>query len=457
MKHGSVPRLERQQNVPPRNFRITNMVMPMIVISLATVQFYHCWQVTGAKRGLEVVGSEMPVFLAKSLLRYSLRDPSHENPTAGSSHPLSALLPQPFAFTPLPKLPQHQSIGACLMVKGDNDLLSEWIPYHFTVLPLRHLLVATDNNNTEDPQQVLDRWKLANTGLNFKIVNVSSFESTMHGPLQFDLEKDLVRYNRDVQKKGQPTVNSTEDLLFQRDVAHHHLMHKQTALISYCTNYMKEAGVRWVTYHDTDEFLVINRNEPSMDLSALADHYWNATALDILQKHSTTNSSFKDQTCYVLPRVTVGATENFTCPEADDTVRFARRNFDHFSIFNTLRFHKHAKKDDFAKNRFGKAFVNIHNLSQHELDSKPNNIHRPFPRKCPRPVAQVSKSPFYLLHYVGGWERFHAKGDIRRGYSEWRKRAMIADSTSCCEQQPYRWLAQFIQQVGLERAQYLMG
>jgi hypothetical protein len=288
--------------------------------------------------------------------------------------------------------------------------------------------------------------------LHYKIVHVSDFETTTHGPFQVDLKRDLHRFNRDLQKRGLSPINNTDDLLFQRDVAHHHLMHKQMALISYCTRYMKQQGVQWVTFHDTDEFLVINRNEESIELIGNA----NSTVVDILQSNPRTNASMESQ-CYVLPRVTVGAMDNYTCPGSEDTIRFAKDNFEHLEVFSTLRFQQHADKDDFSKNRFGKAFLNISILSQQQVDSKPHNIHRPFPNSCPRPIAQVSKSPFYLMHYMGAWERFRAKGDIRRGFDEWQKRARIVDSTSCCAQQAFQWLPQFVQQVGLERAQYLLG
>lgn len=351
------------------------------------------------------------------------------------------------------------------MVKGDNDLLTEWLPYHFTVLPLRHLLIATDTDNLEDPKDVLQRWNLAQTGLQYTIVNVSAFESTLYGPFQRNLKKDLKRFNMDLVKKGKPKINTTDDVSFQRDVAHHYLIHKQVSLISYCTQYMKERGVQWVTYHDTDEFLVINNsvmnrlhnNKSSANNVHGEKADYAATVIDILQRQFTEQENSTNKSCHVLPRVTVGAMENFTCPESESTVRFAQGSFEMFSIFNTLRFQQHAHIDDFAKNRFGKAMVDISRLSETQLEAKPNNIHRPFPKSCPRPVAPVATSPFYLLHYVGGWERFQAKNDIRRGYTEWLERASYAESTWSCAQRHYEWLPRFVNRVGLERARYLLG
>jgi len=99
-----------------------------------------------------------------------------------------------FHFPPLPVLSRNESFGACLMVKGDNDLLSEWIPYHYTLLPLRHLLVVTDVGNLEDPRSVLNKWRTANTNLDWWVANVSEFE-TMYG--EWDKEHaEISFYNR---------------------------------------------------------------------------------------------------------------------------------------------------------------------------------------------------------------------------------------------------------------------
>jgi hypothetical protein len=428
------------QSFAKRRLTITTFV-PLVVMTLVMMQFYHFWRLNRQIRDLKSEESES---LMIESIEHHIQQP-HINKSSNSSTTLQT-------FPPLSKLSKRNSFGACLMVKGDNDFLTEWLPYHFTILPLRYLLIASDSNNTEDPRHVLDRWNVSNTGLHYKIVNISDLETITHNAFQVDPIRDLNRFNRGLKKKRLPPINSTDDLLFQRDVAHHHLMHKQLVLISYCTKYMKELGVQWVTFHDTDEFMVINRNEGSIDLMGNA----NATVVDILQSNPQPDTTSKGE-CYVLPRVTVGAMENYTCLGSKNIIRFATDKFDKLEVFNTLRFQQHADKNDFSKNRFGKAFLNINSLSQKELEMKPNNIHRPFPISCPRPVAQVSESPFYLMHYVGGWERFRAKRDIRRGFAEWQERAMIADSTSCCAQQVFRWLPQFVHQVGLQRAQYLLG
>eukprot|EP00588_Corethron_pennatum_P009150 CAMPEP_0194271248 /NCGR_PEP_ID=MMETSP0169-20130528/5088_1 /TAXON_ID=218684 /ORGANISM="Corethron pennatum, Strain L29A3" /LENGTH=204 /DNA_ID=CAMNT_0039013557 /DNA_START=100 /DNA_END=711 /DNA_ORIENTATION=+ len=49
-------------------------------------------------------------------------------------------------------------ISACLLVKDDNHILSEWIAYHYTTLPLRHLVVAVDPISETSPADILGRW-----------------------------------------------------------------------------------------------------------------------------------------------------------------------------------------------------------------------------------------------------------------------------------------------------------
>ena len=80
-----------------------------------------------------------------------------------------------YAFPPIVQKPVNDSFGACLMLKEDNELLYEWLAYHYTTLPLRFLFVASDIGNLQNPEEVLMRWKTANTDLEFWVQNASEF------------------------------------------------------------------------------------------------------------------------------------------------------------------------------------------------------------------------------------------------------------------------------------------
>jgi len=46
----------------------------------------------------------------------------------------------------MPILPDSFSFpfSACLIIKDDNIILPEWMAYHYTILPLRRLIVGVD-------------------------------------------------------------------------------------------------------------------------------------------------------------------------------------------------------------------------------------------------------------------------------------------------------------------------
>jgi hypothetical protein len=56
-------------------------------------------------------------------------------------------------------LPPSFNFSACLLIKDDNQILPEWIAYHYTVLPLRHLIVAVDPFSLTSPTPILDKFR----------------------------------------------------------------------------------------------------------------------------------------------------------------------------------------------------------------------------------------------------------------------------------------------------------
>ena len=56
---------------------------------------------------------------------------------------------------------------ACLILKDDNDILPEWIAYHYTMLPLRYLVVMPDPKSRQSPKEILTQWD--GTDLNYWI------------------------------------------------------------------------------------------------------------------------------------------------------------------------------------------------------------------------------------------------------------------------------------------------
>ena len=46
----------------------------------------------------------------------------------------------------------------CLLIKDDNDILAEWVAYHYHVFNMRRLIVAVDPESKTTPLEVLQPW-----------------------------------------------------------------------------------------------------------------------------------------------------------------------------------------------------------------------------------------------------------------------------------------------------------
>ena len=53
-----------------------------------------------------------------------------------------------------------ESFAGCLLTRDDNQLLVEWIAYHYHVMPLRRLIIAVDPASVTSVYPVTNRWKL---------------------------------------------------------------------------------------------------------------------------------------------------------------------------------------------------------------------------------------------------------------------------------------------------------
>lgn len=355
--------------------------------------------------------------------------------------------------------PYPNAFGACLMVKDDNDLLYEWLAYHYTMLPLGRLVVGSDLGNSQDPQEVLSRWRGMN--LESTVLNSDDFINR-HGNYSEAFDRDV------------PFSNEEE-----RTKHHHHaLIHRQKGFISTCAELLKAQGVRWTLMIDTDEFLVLNpmtRSEDAVMRSAgtftkastatqLRRMIYNATkqnspfskVMHALQERDGKNIGG----CYTIPRLLVGALENETCPGVENSQKVAKSTINGpISRLSTLRFFQHARKGDFALSKFGKVLVDLGAIDAETVSHQvPANIHRPYKQYCKAAGgAVIAESYFIVLHYVGSWERYASRSDHRRSRAEWEIRSKISDDTSGCAAEVWRWFPLFARRVGKPAAKYLLG
>ena len=377
--------------------------------------------------------------------------------------------------------------GACLMVKDDNDLLYEWIAYHYTVVSLRHIVIGIDVGSLQNVSNVLSRWDNANF--------------TSHHQLRYWIlqpEEFMYRHHRDHNGKGPmlsynnivPTRRSTD----WKQIHHHELVERQKGFVTVCSEILKTAGVAWTLYIDSDEFIAWNPLSDDEDVQLQTNirqrNVMNNRSYTIRKQFAASNTRYtagrnasqnwnyydrirqlQNQQnlpeCYTMPRLLVGALENRTCPErygVSKVQQLARRQLgnDRFMHMSTLRYFQHARKGDFSRSKYGKVMMDLTRIDMETIQTvTPRNIHRPYTEHC---VAAggvyFPNSYFFILHYIGSWERYISRGsnDRRRNRREWEHRAYVDDENmSACDSTVHRWLVQFQQLVGEDRTTYLLG
>ena len=46
-----------------------------------------------------------------------------------------------------------------MLVMDDNHRLTEWMAYHYHVLPLRYMIVAVDPRSKTSPTHIFNQWR----------------------------------------------------------------------------------------------------------------------------------------------------------------------------------------------------------------------------------------------------------------------------------------------------------
>ena len=124
------------------------------------------------------------------------------------------------------------SWSACLLIKDNNIILPEWLAYHYTVLPLRRLIVAIDPASDTDPSPILHLYE--STGMNITI---------------WDEGKYWVNGKRDHEKKDWRITDETPPLYAQD-----RLVYRQKVFYHACLKQLKKENRTWTTVIDTGKY-----------------------------------------------------------------------------------------------------------------------------------------------------------------------------------------------------------
>ena len=296
--------------------------------------------------------------------------------------------------TPMPD--GNSTFGACLLVMDDNHRLVEWMAYHYHVLPLRFLIIAVDPRSRTSPTHVLNRWR--NMGVHIEEWDDYKF-------LKADIAKNVVPDDAELQIK--------------RD--RHRI--RQKNFYRECLMYSKQMNRTWVTLIDTDEFLTYNhmggtefeewekvqqklhgesrfakekRIRPSKAPPTVAEP---GKLIEYIrqEQQAGTNPDFFNKPCISCPRLQFGAqesTEKERNQDIDPNVINADR-------LDTLRFRKHAHRQDFVKNGLSKSIMDV---SVMDKFPRIQSLHRPIKTICSAPWKNDWDSGLRINHYLGSWE-----------------------------------------------------
>ena len=337
-----------------------------------------------------------------------------------------------------PKSKEDTAFSACLLVKDDNALIPEWVAYHYQTLPLRHLVVAVDPSSVTSPKSVLDVWTTLMPDLDVEVWGdrdyrepdefVSSVERRLRAAQEND-DEELIQLHRQRQK----------------------------TFINRCLRHHQNHGRSWVALVDTDEYIAFNhRFKDNQDI----DH--RGTILSFLnEKHRDA-----DEPCVSMTRTLFGPK---ALPPKEkqrllETVPFPR-DFDSYKL-STVNYYYHDSMDSDRLAGYAKVMINVDRLPNFLFkdDSEDNiiySVHQPLPEFCARADTYFSsendaESPFRVHHYLGSWERYNSKVDVRRSTEVFSLKADAASKFGPLYSIVPSWLNHFVNAVGRKKALELL-
>jgi hypothetical protein len=260
--------------------------------------------------------------------------------------------------------------------------------YHYHTLPLRHLIVSVDPRSKTSPTPILDRWRKHGMDIvQWKDDDFMPPKDRKHA------EFHVKRY----------FGNITPDLIQHRA--------RQRLFYFNCMKQLKEQNRDWTLLIDTDEYLYVNY--PTV--AAL-----NLTAPPITQSGSVM-SFLKEELqrpghnlttpCVQMPRIRFGSQES----EAAKLEHHVPDGFN-ASHFQTLRWRKHAKSDNYFANRISKTMIDLSRVAWSDLVPV-DSIHMPIRSMCGQRRLHIRKEEqvFVINHYLGTWEQYSYRDDSRTG------------------------------------------
>jgi hypothetical protein len=357
-----------------------------------------------------------------------------------------------FGTASLPLIDRRTSDGfaGCIVVKDDNDRISEWIAYHWLILPLKYLVVAVDPTGKTSPRKILNL-----------------FNDTQ----KYDLGMEILLWD---------DADYGHWIDEELDEVHKHRS-RQKRFLAQCQKYHKARNRTWLAVIDPDEFITYNiisdddrdpERKNDVDAFGLIDGVnFTATSYRInmqearramtkenalgqktvfqyINEHRE-EAPWNSEPCYLMPRTLFSAIESPLDALHDSGV--TQYGFDP-NRFSTLRYFKHGEKGSWYDNHFGKVIIDLSRIDENEIVEDMRNIHVPLD-SCYYPFRLYETGLLRVHHYLGSWEQYSSKSDVRRNREKFNEAAFVNYGADF---QLQSWLKRFVDIVGVENSKNLL-
>lgn len=367
------------------------------------------------------------------------------------------------------------SFSFCLLIKDDNDIMNEWIAYHYHTLNLRAMIVSIDPDSKTTPEPLLQAWH-DEFGLHYELWDDSKYMPPWFLNGHFEKVPRMIKWEDKNASKWQEEgadVSIEERQKAVQEINKHR--YRQAKFLQHCAKYLQENNYTWSTHIDTDEYIVVNptyrrKKKGKMDLSlkepnAVYNHL-------IKMKEGDYPINWP---CISMPRVLYGSVED------GNTTALKSR-------FESLRWKFHTAYDNDALNKQPKAIMDVSGFPEFDESKKAFSIHRPSIHLC-RMQGQMNvkdwrRYPLTINHYLGSLERYQSREDTRRTVTVriecqkhqviWQACALISLVIKHCHKlQQYKqkadlrdgkdddwiddWWHSFVKSYGEERVSKVMG
>jgi len=342
-------------------------------------------------------------------------------------------------------LSPNATFAACLLIKDDNDILPEWLAYHYHVIGLRHLIVAVDPLSVQYPTKILGKWK------SFTEMKIQEWTDDDYMP------SDFLVYQKPPDKYMENTTEflingfSAEDVL---EISTHRF--RQRVFLAKCMRDLRDQGNSWVMHIDTDEYITPSKllRQMKPDYLSIPPMDQPGAVLDLLKQAVKKTPQQINYPCVSLLRVLFGSVES-TKEESwkDVPIEF---NAEHFE---SLRWRYHALPHNMSLHGNPKVLLDVSAIPEYDFpDDIVFSIHRPVQAYCPRnkevAFTHFRKQPIAVNHYLGSWERYAGRNDKRRSRAVYDRKANVRRGRDDGNR---LWLKGFLKTVGFDVARNLLG